>query len=268
MNTPLCKETIIQQLKIKHFNKPINLQIYDSIDSTNRILKDLPKSTSIEIAAAETQTKGRGRFGRDWHSPYGENIYCSSKWDFIFDPIKFSALSLIVSLAILKTIEEFGIKENISIKWPNDIYWFNKKISGTLIELNKDDDQNIEVIIGIGLNVNSDFTKAQLNMLSDKPWGSLYNISGKYFDRNLLIASLISNLEQYLTKFIDNGAKEFLTQWKEVDYLNGKKITIHKGNETLYGTAMGINEGGLLILLDEKGETHYLSSGDASLHYA
>ena len=247
MNNPLCQKTIIQQLKLKNFNKPINIHLYDSIDSTNRVLKDLPKSTSIEIAAAETQTKGRGRFGRDWYSPHGENIYCSSKWTFIFEPTKFSALSLIVSLAILKTIEEFEIKENISIKWPNDIYWFNKKISGTLI-------------------VNSNFANSPLNMLPEKPWGSLYEINGKYFDRNLIISSLIVNLDKYLTSFIDIGAKDFLEEWQKVDYLYGKKITMQKGNEILHGTAMGINEAGLLILLDEKGETHYLSSGEATLH--
>ena len=266
MNTPLCQKTIIQQLKLKNFNKPINFHLYDSIDSTNRVLKDLPKSTSIEIAASETQTNGRGRFGRDWHSPHGENIYFSSKWNFFFEPTKFSALSLIVSLAILKTIEEFKFKENISIKWPNDIYWFNKKISGTLIELNKDNEKNIEVIIGIGLNVNSNFANSPLNMSPEKPWGSLYEINRKYFDRNLIISSLIINLDKYLTDFIDIGAKDFLKEWQKVDYLYGKKTTMHKGNEILHGTAMGINEAGLLMLLDEKGKTHYLSSGEATLH--
>ncbi len=257
--TLLNEERIQKELSLKHFINPIKLHLLASIDSTNRQLKEIASSGLIDVCCAETQTAGRGRFGRHWHSPFGENIYCSSRWHFFCDLPQLAGLSLVVSLAILATLNDLGIKDFIQIKWPNDILWHDKKLCGNLIEVITESNHRVDVVIGIGLNVNSPPSK-------DKPWCSLLDITGKHIDRNVIIANLIAQLSQHLQTFIEQGFEKFMTDWRLNDYLYGKSITISHPTGTLNGIAQGVNEGGQLILLDKMGETHTLSSGDSSLN--
>ena len=265
----LSETTIREQLKTKNFNEAIHLHLFASLDSTNRLLRELPRTHAIDVCCAEMQTAGRGRFGRQWYSPFGENIYCSSRWHFGCDLSRLSGLSLVVSLAILAMLNEIGIKDNIHVKWPNDILWYDKKLCGNLIEVLAESNSNAEVIIGIGLNVNSPSSRKALredSSLPNKPWCSLYDVTGDYIDRNALIAGLISHLNHYLHDFLRHGFASFITKWHQADYLKGKKITVSHLNGLLTGRAEGVNETGQLIIIDEMGVTHYLSSGDTSLH--
>ena len=260
----LNEEAMHQQLRSDDFNQAVQFHLFASLDSTNRFLKELPISTSIDVCCAETQTDGRGRFGRQWYSPFGENIYCSSRWHFDGDLSRLSGLSLVVSLAILATLNNVGISEHLRVKWPNDILWYNKKLCGSLIEVNAESNNAADVTIGIGLNVNS-VSAANPQILPDKPWCSLHDITGKTMDRNLLVAKLIIHLNHFLCEFIQKGFATFITSWQQVDYLQGHVITVSQPAGTLTGKATGINEMGQLILIDEKGITHYLSSGDTTL---
>ncbi|VEB38578.1 bifunctional biotin--[acetyl-CoA-carboxylase] ligase/biotin operon repressor BirA [Legionella cherrii] len=259
----LNKKKITEYLIAEKCISPFKLHLFTTIDSTNRYLKDLPLSNSVDICCAEIQTQGRGRFGRHWHSPFGENIYCSSRWNLNYDLAKLSGLSLVTSLAIVATLNELDLSSNIKIKWPNDILWDNKKLCGSLIEILAESNGNVQVIIGVGLNVNTD---TQNSPLPDKPWCSLYEMTQKHFDRNVLIAKLITHLEYYLIKFIHHDLNFFMDEWSKSDYLFGKKIKVTQSSNTLSGLACGINDSGQLIVEDDDGIKHFLSSGDTSLH--
>ena len=261
--TLLNEKDIRQQLTISHFHEPIGFHLFASLDSTNRFLKEIPSELAIHVCCTETQTEGRGRFGRHWHSPFGENIYCSSRWHFDCDLSRLSGLSLVVSLAVLATLDDFGFNEQLRVKWPNDILWHDKKLCGILIEVVAESNGNADVIIGIGLNVNSITSE---HPLADKPWCSLHDISGEYTDRNKLIARLIIHLNQLLQEFMLQGFAAFITHWHQVDYLQGHLITVSHMTGPLSGTANGVNESGQLLLIDDEGITHCLSSGDTSLH--
>jgi BirA family transcriptional regulator, biotin operon repressor / biotin---[acetyl-CoA-carboxylase] ligase len=239
-----------------------HLHLFSSIDSTNRFLKDLPASNQVDICCAEMQTQGRGRFGRYWHSPYGENIYCSSRWNLNYDLTKFSGLSLVTSLAILSALNALQISQKIQIKWPNDLYWSDKKLGGSLIEIIAKSNGNAQVIIGIGLNVNTDTAN---HPLPEKPWCSLYEITKQHFNRNLLVASVMNKLNEYVTQFMRTNLNSFMDEWKAADYLAGKYITVTQHSTTLSGQALGINAIGQLRLVDESGKEHLLSSGDTTL---
>lgn len=261
--------TIRKKLDAFQFNKSINFHLFPSLDSTNRFLKDLPHSNAIEVCCAEMQTAGRGRFGRHWYSPFGENLYCSSRWHFDCDLSRLSGLSLVVSLAILATLKLRGIKDDVHVKWPNDILWGDKKLCGNLIEIIAESNSSADVVIGIGINVNSNigllpFSSAQT--IPDKPWCSLYDIIDKYTDRNELIADLIIQLHLHLNEFIEHGFSSFIPQWQQADYLQGQQVTVSHLSGSLSGIAQGVNENGQLKLIDEVGVVHYLSSGDTSLH--
>lgn len=256
-----------EQAILTNLTFPIKLHLFESIDSTNQFLNDIPPrlhdDKTIDVCCAEMQTQGRGRFGRHWHSPFGENIYCSSRWYINEDISRLSGLGLIVSMAVIATLNLFHIDEDISIKWPNDLLWQDKKLCGNLIEMRIENKNRIALIIGIGLNVNS-LTKNNNEL--DRPWCSLHEITGNYFDRNQLIVILMTQLKLHLEQFLRQGLAPFMPGWKKLDYLYGKFISVLHVSEKLLGQARGINQQGQLILVDEQNKTRYLSSGETSLH--
>lgn len=259
----LLDEALIRHhLASKAFTKEAHFHLFATIGSTNQFLKELALDPAITICCAETQTQGRGRFGRRWVSPFGENIYFSSRWMLSCCLSSLSGLSLIVGLAIIASLADSQIHDDIRIKWPNDILWGQKKLAGILIEVIAETNGCAQVIIGIGLNVN---TATETSPLEDKPWCSLYEITKQHFDRNVLLAHLIHHLDQCLDRFLTLGFAGFSDKWQTVDYLYGKLINVNQPNCTLTGYACGVNELGQLCLRDTQGKLHYLSTGDTSL---
>ena len=242
--------------------RTIDFHLFSEVDSTNRYLKDLKSSGLLSVCCAEKQSQGRGRFGRHWVSPFGENIYVSSRWELNCCLSKLSGLSLVVSLAVLESLKKNNINQDIRVKWPNDLIWNDKKLCGVLIEVTAETNGSVVIIIGIGINVNTD-TKKQ--PLSDKPWCSLYEITNNYFDRNILIADLLHMLENHLDQFLQKGFQFFQKNWQQVDYLEGKYVTVSQAHGSINGQACGVTESGQLCLIDEEGRRHHLSSGDTSL---
>lgn len=116
----LDAQKILRLLKQTHY--PINISVLEKIDSTNDYIKQLfENSEQINIVVAETQTAGRGRFARYWHSPFGENIYFSMRYRFKQDITQLSGLGLVIAFAICIAIEETcSLEDKIYIKWPND----------------------------------------------------------------------------------------------------------------------------------------------------
>lgn len=261
MSIALLKHSAIQHyLQSELLNEPIRIHVMDSIDSTNRFLKDLPQSHSIEVCCAEAQTDGRGRFGRQWHSPFGKNIYFSLRWHIKGELSQQSGMSLVVSMAVLAALQDMNIND-VRIKWPNDLVWQGQKLCGSLIEALLDRTTGADVIIGIGLNVSSSVDELAL---LNRPSCSLYDITGVHFDRNVIIARLITRLIQHLERFSNQGFLPFLPVWQQTDDVYGKMIHVTQPTGSLSGIAKGVNEGGQLILIDESGKTHYLSSGETS----
>ncbi|QBR84502.1 biotin--[acetyl-CoA-carboxylase] ligase [Legionella israelensis] len=258
----LNENEIRQHINTDNFH-PYKFHLFSSLDSTNRYLKDIAVSSNIDICCSEEQTQGRGRFNRHWHSPFGENIYFSSRWQFNHDLSRLSGLSLVVSLAILHTLKQLKLSQNISIKWPNDILWQNKKICGSLVDIMAESNGNTMLIIGIGLNVNS---HTENQFIEHRPWCSLFEISGQYFNRNRIIGYLINQLNTYLKKFFRDGFETFKEQWQQHDYLAGKHISVTQPIGALHGLAKGVTTSGELVLEDKGKKIHYLSSGDTSLH--
>lgn len=263
MNFPLNENLIRESLTYETKGEPLRFHIFQSIDSTNRLLKELPASQAIDVCLAETQTSGRGRFGRHWHSPFGENIYCSVRLSLDKTLSQLSGLSLVVSLAVVSALKACGIQEKISVKWPNDILFDMKKLGGCLIEMGMNCKNGSNIVIGIGLNVNS---KTESSSVIERPWCSLYGITGKTWDRNSVIAHILSQLQKYLIGFTQEGFAAFREEWHLVDALYGENITVSYQNSLLNGIAKGVSPEGYLMLLDNAGQTHFLTSGDTSLH--
>ncbi|WDI78441.1 biotin--[acetyl-CoA-carboxylase] ligase [Candidatus Purcelliella pentastirinorum] len=177
--------------KIKILNKlKFNNRIFfiPIVDSTNNFLLRCINNLKIgDVCISEHQTNGRGRFNKIWFSPLIGNIYFSMFWNICDSSISITSLSVVVSKMIIDIFSKFGIM-NVTLKYPNDIYLNNKKISGVLVDVVYKSNGHRKIIIGIGVNLSPIY-------------GAFYNfhyinlkICKTFIDRNLLVSSLINHL--------------------------------------------------------------------------
>ncbi|HBI21747.1 MAG TPA: biotin--[acetyl-CoA-carboxylase] ligase [Legionella sp.] len=263
MLIPLNETTIQHHLTANACTLPIHFHLLATVDSTNRFIKERVGTKAIEVCCAETQTQGRGRFGRHWHSPFGENIYLSIRQQINADITQLSGFSLVVSMAIWAALRPISSEHQVLIKWPNDLLWQNRKLSGNLIEvISTHPGGPTDVVIGVGLNVNE---AAHDEPMIDKPWCSLFDITAQRYDRNIVIAQLIIEIEQHIEQLINHGFVSFHPAWQAMDYLHHQYITVSQATGTFSGLAQGVDGSGRLILVDDANATHYLASGDTSI---
>lgn len=164
----------------------------DETDSTNRWLRENAQGDCVVVA--EYQTAGRGQGSNSWESERGKNLLFSM----LYHPCQIPAnrqfsISMAISLAIVDALgEQIG---DVSIKWPNDIYWRNGKIGGILIENQLSGSSIKDSIIGVGINVN------QQQFHSDAPNPvSLWQIHGYETDRELLLNNILDRFSEYIGK--------------------------------------------------------------------
>lgn len=251
---------LLNQDIISKANSSTIIEVLEDVDSSSNYLRKNLSRDKRQICFAETQTTGRGRMGRSWHSPFGQNIYMSYAYHFKKDVSELSGLSLAVSMAMLAAIKEFGIPAPIGLKWPNDGVYEGQKIMGNLIEVQSEVYGESTAIIGLGINVN--MLECEDGNITQN-WISLRKITGKYIDRNLLAIALIHNLNVFLEQFAKYGFREFMLKWKEFDCLYNKSIKLNNGEFS--GIAKGINEQGNLLLELPNGELRAFASGEASI---
>jgi biotin-[acetyl-CoA-carboxylase] ligase BirA-like protein len=175
----------------------------DAIDSTNDFLKSLASQDELDnftVVTAENQTKGKGQMGAKWQSESGKNLVMSVLVkEFLFDNTAVFNLSVVVSLAVIEVLKSLNIPE-LSIKWPNDIMSYNKKIGGILIENTLKSDGRIVSVVGLGLNVN------QTNFDELPKASSLAVISGARFDKNELPILITEKIQEKIEAWEANAA--------------------------------------------------------------
>lgn len=175
-----------------------NIVRLDETDSTNQWLRDSEKLTANSeqprAVIADYQTAGRGCGTNTWESERGKNLLFSM----LIHPVEVPAakqfrISMAISMTILDALEQhIG---DVSIKWPNDIYWRNGKLGGILIENRLQGGCIKDCIIGVGLNVN------QETFRSDAPNPvSLKQIHGQETDREQLLRDILARFEAYLSQ--------------------------------------------------------------------
>ncbi len=165
----------------------------DETDSTNQWMKHHLSDTDFCVVA-DYQTAGRGCGSNTWESERGQNLLFSV----LLHPLSVPAskqfhISMAVSVAISEALEQYI--GDVSIKWPNDIYWRNGKICGILIEQTLKGTAIRECIVGVGLNVNQRaFHSSAPNPVS------LWQISGQPTDRMLLLSDILQRLQRLMAE--------------------------------------------------------------------
>ncbi len=249
---------------IKNQDAASKIHIYKSVESTNKIAKEMAINGSEHgiIIIADTQTSGKGRYGRRFYSPPGTGLYMSLV--FRTEVLRFPNPSLIttsIALAVCSAIQAVSGKQ-AKIKWINDIYLDDQKICGILTEAVADlESGNIEwIVVGIGINVSSqaeDFPE-ELRQIA----GSIYPNGTEGAIRNQLAAEIINRCLDLKTWQDDESMYK---EYRERSTLLGRRITVTVPNETYEATAIDIDINGHLIIRKDSGEVIGLSSGKVSI---
>jgi BirA family biotin operon repressor/biotin-[acetyl-CoA-carboxylase] ligase len=228
---------------------------FDEINSTNIYLKENKNLPDGIVVVAERQTAGRGRKGRKWNSPKYKGLYFSILLQKDIEIKNLSIFSLLFPLAVKEAIQNRTSKK-VYIKWPNDIYIENKKISGILIETEIEGNSINNFIVGIGINVNTSLD--ELGELAEIGT-SLFIEEGKEFNRTEILADILNLIEEKIENF--NPEKTALEINKNLLWKN-QIVKILDNN--IEGRLIGINKEGALIL-DSYDGLKAIYSGDLSI---
>ena len=230
-----------------------------TVDSTNNYVKnhyldfDLTKMTRI---TADEQTKGRGRFNRQWVSPREENIYVTYFFRIDKNIPYIGNISQILALSITKVLHKIGFVAEI--KWPNDILVRDKKIAGILCET-IDLDETFGVILGAGINVN--MSKKTLDQI-DRVATSLVIELGK----KQQVSTVIEMVEESFLKdyFLlqQNGFYPFHATYEALLKGRGKFITCKQNDHLISGILHSLHPSGQINVLLTNGKIETVCSGE------
>jgi BirA family biotin operon repressor/biotin-[acetyl-CoA-carboxylase] ligase len=238
---------------------------HEELDSTNdEAARQLASGRDAPfVVVARRQTRGRGRFGRVWHSEDNGNLYISFAFRPRLEPARMQTFTLWMGVNVCELIANFT-RSTPGLKWPNDILFDGRKAGGMLTEARMDADQIRDLVFGLGLNLNSagDAWPGPLNRRAI----SLAEHIQTPLDINKFTAALIGRvLDAYEQFLAGTYVKTFATRWHEYDLLRGKTIKLRHGAETIAGTAAGIDDEGSLILKTERGRTERFRAGEVTI---
>jgi BirA family biotin operon repressor/biotin-[acetyl-CoA-carboxylase] ligase len=246
-------------LKTKWLGKTIHY--FYTIESTNSKAYELANQGADEgeVVIAESQTKGKGRLGRNWFSPPYLNLYLSVILRPRISPHQAPLITLMAAVAAAEAIEKsFSLRP--SIKWPNDILLNGRKVAGLLNEIKSETDRIHFVILGIGVNLNVDgkiFPKEIRSIAT-----SMKKEMGQAISRKNFLASLLQEMEKWYAVFLKEGGCGILRSWRKWAQMKGREVRMTSFGETIAGRAVDVDSDGALIIETKRGERKRVVAGD------
>ncbi len=229
----------------------------ETVSSTMDVAFKLAMEGASEgtVVCAETQTKGRGRLGRQWASAKGKGIYMSLILRPKFAPVEVAKLTLLCGVALTETIKKTAGLQ-VSIKWPNDLFVNGKKLAGILTELNAETDRVKFVIVGIGININT--ALAGLPSVGT----SLKNETGHDHDRVKIFQEVLRGIEKWYLRLGEEGFLPVIKKCKELSLILNQRIRISDPAGSIEGEAIDIDQDGGLLIRQDSGVITKKMAGD------
>jgi len=229
--------------------------------STNTIAKELALRGAAEglLVLAEEQSGGRGRRGREWHSPLGKGIYFSMVLRPRIAPAEAPKMSILAAVAVAEAMIA-AARVNARIKWPNDVLIGGKKVAGILAEVGAEMDEVQYLVIGIGVNVNNTGFPPELRQQAT----SLHVETGKPFPRLILLKEILARFEALYEEAMSKGFNPCMARWRELSDMLGMNIRVEVPGLVHEGLAEDIGQDGSLLLRDGKGKVHKIVAGDVT----
>ncbi len=237
---------------------PWQVTVLDEIASTSDWLKQnastLPAGT---VVFTESQTKGRGRRDNRWSAPRGKDLMFSLLLRPDAPLERWPRITTLAALAISKAIEaELPLQPRI--KWPNDLYLSDRKISGLLAETVSTRECML-LVLGIGLNVNA--REFAPGIVATSLLNELNSPALPELDRNSLAQRLLAVLHREFQR-LDADFSSAIAEVRERSWLLGKQIRATVEGREIFGRVLDLNEEGHLILALPDGSTRTLTSAE------
>lgn len=256
----ITREEILSKIKTGKIASQV--VYFDETDSTNTQAKLAAEQGEKDgtLFVADVQTAGKGRRGRSWVSPQGTGIWMTLLLRPKCPPDCASQLTLVAAMAVSQAIRKVTGLE-AKIKWPNDVVVHSKKVCGILTEMSAEEDYVNHVVIGIGINVNMCEFPPEIAETAT----SLKIELGKSVVRSTVIAEFAAAFEKYYAEYNKTYDLSRLCEEYNDNLVNaGRKVRVLGENE-YNATAIGINDTGELIVIDEDGKRQYIRSGEVSV---
>ena len=244
-----------------------SIQVYDTVGSTQDIGKEFaraqwsdPEGTSpFALITADSQTKGRGRYGKHFYSPSDTGIYMSLVIK-VGKPVEnFLSITTATAVAVCHVIERHSHMKP-EIKWVNDLYVRGKKVCGILTEaaIEFESKKTDYMVVGIGINLSDAGISSELKETA----GGIVPAGVRPPQRCRLIAEILNRMEEMLN---DLSTKNFLPEYRRRSNVLGQRVTIlRNGLPCGTGLAVDIDEQARLAVRLDNGETEHLNSGEIS----
>lgn len=231
----------------------------EQIESTNEYGKQLLQDKRLDehtIIWTDNQTMGKGRGQNRWYTEKSKNLTFSIvAYPTFLDIANHFYLVKVVSLALVDAISNYT--SPVSIKWPNDIYVGENKISGILIENTLEQNKIKSSIIGIGLNVNQTAFDPTLPHPT-----SLKNATGREFHLKHLMYEIIIFYTRRLALLKNNDLKTLDDDYHQYLYKRDHTCSFKKGETQFNAVVKGVSKSGYLMIITEDGKHHTLDFGD------
>ena len=236
---------------------------FADVTSTNDVAKELAAQGAEEgtIVIAETQTHGRGRFGRRWMSPKG-GIWFSTILRPEVTPQDALKLTLMAAVAVARVIRK-TLKLNAEIKWPNDVLIEGKKVCGILTETSTRGKLVDFVTVGVGINANIDTDSFPENLRNSIT--SLKKELKEEVARERFLRALFEDLEHYYNLFMRREFDLILEEWRSLASFLGSYVKAVSYDEKIVGLAVDVDQSGALLIKTENGTVRRVTSGDVTL---
>ena len=230
---------------------PLIIHLVDEIDSTNNYMKSLLLKQKVKegtIISVNFQTGGRGQRGNGWMSENGKNLLFSIV--LYPDAVKANeqfVISQMVSLAVADFLRKYT--DGITIKWPNDIYWREKKICGILIENAIEGDEIKESVCGIGVNLNQEsFDSSLPNPVS------LKQITGEYYEQSIMLEEVRELLFSYYEKLRRGEMQIIAEEYRDSLFRKTGYHIFNDNTNDFIARIKNVASDGTLILQTESGD--------------
>jgi BirA family biotin operon repressor/biotin-[acetyl-CoA-carboxylase] ligase len=233
----------------------IDARVVDSCGSTNSELLGLQRFSKPVLLAAETQTAGRGRRGRRWHSQPGRAITFSVARRIVRPARELAALSLVAGVAVATALRALGVKQ-AALKWPNDLVVTDDgpageaKLGGILVETRSNGSASLAVV-GIGLNY---LPHPGLERRLRRRIAYLHELVSPLPERNRFIRKIAKALLEALEAFERGGLDAVRNEWLALHAHAGQRLRVRLADgRTVSGVAAGLAEDGGLRLQTRSG---------------
>lgn len=218
--------------------------------STNDYLRNYQpeEGEDMTVVVADYQSEGRGQGSNRWESEAGKNLLFSVLLHPVHVPVVRQFLLSEFGAVALKDALGNYVREGITLKWPNDIYWNDRKLSGTLIETRLSGGRIRDCIFGVGLNVN------QTEFRSDAPNPvSLCQILGREIDRDELLGCIVSSFRRLYPQLLGGGYIDLPALYHDSLYRKHGFHSFTDSNGEFEGAIVEVEDDGHLVLRDREG---------------